>query len=122
MKPQDLQQRTKIFALRIIKLAEFLESNSLGRFIGRQIFRSGTSVAANYRAACRSRSVKDFVAKLGIVIEEIDETLFWLEILKDSGYVKEAKLKELVDESNQILAIMVASKNSTVRNQRDKKS
>lgn len=88
MKPEDLQIRTKNFALRVVKLAEFLEKKNLGKFIGRQIFRSSTSVAANYRSACRSRSVKDFISKLGIVIEEIDETTFWLEILKEAGYVK----------------------------------
>ena len=120
MKPQDLQERTKKFALRVIKLAEFLEKHPIGKFIGRQMFRSGTSVAANYRAACRARSVKDFIAKLGIVIEEADETTFWLELLSESGIVKSTLVSELFKESNEITAIMVASKNSTIRNQRQK--
>ncbi len=76
MNPRDLQLRSKNFALRIIKLAEFLEKYPISRLIGRQIFRSGTSVAANYRAACRAKSAKDFIARLGIVIEESDETMF----------------------------------------------
>lgn len=120
MKPKDLQDRTKKFALRIIKLAEFLEKHPVGKFIGRQIFRSGTSVAANYRAACRARSVKDFISKLGIVIEEADETAFWLELLNESRIIKSSQIAELLKESNEITAIMVASKNSAIKNQRQK--
>jgi four helix bundle protein len=120
MKPKDLQDRTKSFALRIIKLAQFLEKHPVGKFIGRQIFRSGTSVAANYRAACRARSAKDFISKLGIVIEEADETAFWLEILIDSGIVKGSQVVDLLNEANELTAIMVASKNSAIKNQKDK--
>ena len=120
MQPKDLQNRTKDFALRIIKLAEVLEKHPVGKFIGRQIFRSGTSTAANYRAACRAKSVKDFISKLGIVIEEVDETGFWLELLAESGIIKKEDIKDLFRESNELTAIMVASKNSTIRNQRNK--
>ena len=120
MKPKDLQDRTKKFALRIFKLAEFLEKHSIGKFIGRQIFRCGTSVAANYRAACRAKSAKDFISKLGIVIEESDETAFWLELLSESGIVKNAQVVELLKESNEIIAIMVSSRNSAIKNQRQK--
>jgi four helix bundle protein len=120
MKPKDLQDRTKTFALRVIKLVEFLEKHSVGKFIGRQIFRSGTSVAANYRAACRARSAKDFIAKLGIVIEEADETTFWLELLVESGIVKNSSVSDLLKESNEITAIMVASRNSAIKNQKQK--
>lgn len=115
-KAKDLQQRTKQFALRIIKLVRFLDKETVSRVIAKQILRSGTSVAANYRAACRSKSSKDFISKIGIVIEESDETLFWLEILLDAKLVKAAQLDELMDEANQITAIMVASKNSALKN------
>ena len=115
---KDLQERTKFFAIRIIKLAQFLEKNSITKMVGRQIFRSGTSVAANYRATCRAKSVKDFVAKLGIVIEEADETLFWLELLVESGLIESKQVTNLLKEANEITAIMVSSKNSTLKNQR----
>lgn len=118
MNPKDLQDRTKKFALRIIKLAEHLEKHLIGKFIGRQIFRSGTSVAANYRAACRAKSAKDFISKLGIVIEEADETSFWIELLNESGMIQKTLVLELLKESNEITAIMVASKNSAIKNQR----
>ncbi len=118
MKPQDLQNRTKEFALRIMKLAAFLEKDSLGKLIGRQMFRSGTSVAANYRAACRAKSAKDFIAKLGIVIEEADETGFWLELLRESTIIQNDKMESLLQEANEITAIMVASRNSAIKNQR----
>lgn len=120
MKPRDLQLRTKSFALRIIKLAEFLEKRSIAKFIGRQLFRSGTSVAANYRAACRARSVKDFISKLGIVFEEADESVFWLELLSESEMTKGVRIENLLKEANEITAIMVASKNSAIKNQRSK--
>ena len=120
MQPKDLQKRTKEFALRIIKLADLLEKYPLGKYVGRQIFRSGTSTAANYRAACRARSVKDFISKLGIVIEEVDETTFWLELLIESGIIKKEEIQDLYRESNELTAIMVASKNSTIRNQKNK--
>jgi four helix bundle protein len=77
--------------------------------IGRQLLRSGTSVAANYRAACRAKSKKDFVAKLGIVEEEFDETLFWMELLVESGAISQARLTELMGEAGEILRIVVAS-------------
>lgn len=118
MKPDDLQQRTKAFAIRIMRLAGILEKQPLSKLIGRQIFRSGTSVAANYRAACKSKSARDFIAKLGIVIEEADETVFWLEIILDSKIVENTELPSLLQEGKEITAIMVASKNSAIRNQK----
>ncbi len=81
MEPKDLQKRTKQFAMRIIKLVQYLEKmGTVGRIIAKQIVRAGTSVAANYRAVCRARSLKDFISKLGIVVEESDETLFLVRI------------------------------------------
>jgi four helix bundle protein len=93
------------------------------RTLGRQVLRSGTSVAANYRAVCRSRSKAEFVAKLGVVVEEIDETVFWLELLIESGIVSPARLGNLQCEANELLAIFVSSQltskgvgsNSTIR-------
>jgi four helix bundle protein len=121
MTPKDLQERTKSFALRIMKFAEFLEKHAVGRYVGRQMFRSGTSVAANYRAACRAKSARDFISKLGIVVEEADETVFWLELSKEAGYVKEEQILQLMKEANEITAIMVASKNSAAQNQNHQK-
>lgn len=120
MKPEDLQKRTKEFAVRVMKLSGTLEKLSLGKLIGRQVFRSGTSIAANYRAACKSKSTKDFIAKLGIVIEESDETIFWLELLSDSKLISPEAIQELLQESKEITAIMVASRTSAIRNQRNK--
>ena len=110
MNPAELKQRTKLFALRIIKLVEALPESITGRALARQIVRSGTAVAANYRAACRARSRAEFIAKIGVVEEEADETLLWLELLGESGVVKAALLTELLDEANQLTAIMAASR------------
>lgn len=118
MTPQELQQRTKQFALEVMKISAILEKQPLGKLIGRQIFRSSTSTAANYRAACRSKSTKDFIAKLGIVIEEVDETCFWLELLLDSLMRTDETVKKLLTEARELTAIMVASRNSSIRNQR----
>lgn len=79
------------------------------RIIGKQVLRSGTSVAANYRAACRGRSKAEFIAKIGVVVEEADETILWLEMLVDSGIVKQEKMHPLLKEANELLAIFAAS-------------
>lgn len=120
MQPKDLQKRTKDFAVRVMKLSEQLEKLSLGKLIGRQLFRSGTSVAANYRAACKAKSAKDFISKLGIVVEEADETAFWLELLTESGMMEARKISDLLTEAYEITAIMVASRNSAIKNQNNK--
>src|SRR5437899_12747660 len=88
----DLKKRTKAFALRTLKLVDALPKTTAGRALGSQIVRSGTSIAANYRAACRAKSTADFIAKMGIVEEEADETLFWLELLQESKLVRAARL------------------------------
>ena len=96
MKPADeLKLRTKKFALRIVKVFQALPRSEDARTLGKQLLRSGTSVAANYRAVCRSRSKAEFVARLGIVVEEIDETVFWLELLVESGIISPARLGDL---------------------------
>ena len=110
MKPADeLKLRTKKFALRIIKVFQALPRSEDARTLGKQLLRSGTSVAANYRAVCRSRSKAEFVAKLGVVVEEIDETVFWLELLIESGIVSPTRLGNLQCEANELLAIFVSS-------------
>ena len=105
----DLKRRTKAFALRVLKLVDALPKTTAGRALASQIVRSGTSVAANYRAACRARSTADFIAKMGIVEEEADETLFWLELLEESELVTAAKLTAIKEEANELIAITVAS-------------
>jgi len=110
MKPsQELQQRTKQFALRIIRVFKALPRNEEARTIGKQVLRSGTSVAANYRAVCRARSKAEFIARLGIVVEEIDETVLWLELLSESGILSHERLRDLQVEANELLAIFVTS-------------
>jgi four helix bundle protein len=106
---QELKARTKSFALRIIKLTRALPRCSEGRVIGNQLLRCGTSVAANYRAACRARSRTEFLAKLGVVVEEADETVFWLEMLSESGLVRKERLREIVPEANELVAIFSAA-------------
>lgn len=109
MNPADLQRRTKSFALRIIRVFKSLPRNEESRTLGKQLLRSGTSVAANYRAVCRSRSKAEFIARLGIVVEEIDETVLWLELLTDSEILPVARLRDLIKEANELLAIFTTS-------------
>jgi len=110
MKPADeLKARTKKFALRIVKVFQALPRTEDARTLGKQLLRSGTSVAANYRAVCRARSKAEFVARLGIVVEEIDETVFWLELLVESGIIARPRLDALQVEANELLAIFVRS-------------
>lgn len=106
---EELRNRTKTFALRIIRLFRHLPHSTEAQVLGKQLLRSGTSVGANYRAAGRSRSKAEFVSKIGIVVEEADETVFWLECLVESGIVKEELLKELLIEANELVAIFAAS-------------
>ena len=111
MNPTELKARTKTFALRIIKLTRAIPKNDdAGRAIAKQIVRSGTSVAANYRASCRARSQAEFIAKIGTVEEEADETALWLELLIESGTRSARKLASLLQEANDLTAIMAASR------------
>ena len=109
MNPDDFKKRTRTFALRVIRLVKALPKSTVGNVIGRQLLRCGTSVGANYRAACRARSRADFVAKMKIVEEECDESLYWIELLRESGEVEAALLKDLVKEGDAILSLVVAS-------------
>lgn len=104
-----MKRRTKDFALRIIRLVSALPKNVVADVIGRQIVRPGTSVAANYRAACRAKSRADFVAKMGTVEEESDETAFWIDLLAEAELVPRPKLDALLKEADEITAIVVAS-------------
>jgi four helix bundle protein len=109
---QDLKERTKKFALRIIKFTQILPQNNAGRIFSSQLLRSATSVAANYRASFRARSRLEFVAKLGIVEEEADESLFWLELILESGMLKPELIQPIIQEASEIVAIMVTAKKS----------
>jgi four helix bundle protein len=105
----DLKARTRQFAIRIIRLYTSLSHNEESRVIGRQLLRSGTSIGANYRAACRGRSKAEFIAKLGIVLEEADETVFWLELLPEAGLASLESVSALAKEANELVSIFVAS-------------
>lgn len=106
---EQLKQRTKQFALDVIRLFRSLPKTEEARVIGRQLLKSATSVAANYRATRRARTKAEFLAKLGIVVEEADETVFWIELLKESHIVDQNSIHPLEDESNQLLAIFAAA-------------
>jgi four helix bundle protein len=110
---QDLKARTKQFALRILRLYRALPAKEEARILGRQVLRSGTSVGANYRAACRARSKAEFISKLGIVLEEADETVFWLELLLEGGIVKHEKLDAILKEAEELTSIFVTSLRTT---------
>jgi four helix bundle protein len=109
MDKEQLKARTKQFALRVIKLVEALPNTRTGEVLGKQILRSATSVAANYRSACRGRSKAEFVAKVGIVLEECDESQLWVELIVDSGLLPKARAAELLKEADELTAIFVAS-------------
>ncbi len=109
MDEKELKDRTKQFALRVIKLVDALSNTISGRAIANQLVRSGTSVGANYRAACRGRSKAEFVAKLGIVIEEADECEYWLELIIDGELLPKSKVESLCQEAHELAAIFVAS-------------
>ena len=117
MSKAELLVRTKGFSLRILKLVEHLPRTMSGRAIGNQLVRCGTSIGANYRAACRSRSRAEFAAKLGIVAEEADETVYWLQLLRDGNLVSEENLAESLREANELTAIFTAGRRSSTRTQ-----
>lgn len=114
MNQRELQERTKQFSLRIIKLIESIPNSLSGQTIARQIIRCGTSVGANYRSACRAKSDKDFLNKMVIIEEEADETCYWLELLIDSNLMQSERLELILKEANELTAIFTAS-GKTVR-------
>lgn len=109
MTAKEMQERTKQFALRIMRLVEALPKTIEGRAIGNQLIRSGTSVAANYRAASRARSKAEFVSKLGIAEEEADESCFWMELIIEGNLLPEKQISSLLKEANELTAIIVSS-------------
>lgn len=116
MEPQDLKERTKQFAHRAVKLAAALPETLMGRHVGGQLIRCSTSVAANYRPACLAQSKKSFVAKLAIVIEEIDECCFWFEFVIDEGLIPSSRATPLLKESEELRAIFISSRKTARKN------
>lgn len=128
IKSEQLKERTKRFAVEIVNLFRALSRSDEARILGKQLLRSGTSVAANYRAVCRARSKAEFISKMGIVVEESDETVFWLEVLTETKIVEEKKVEKIKAEANELLAIFASSfhtakygKNGSIKNESMKK-
>jgi four helix bundle protein len=120
MDEKELKERTKRFALETIKLVDKLPRTVVAQTIGRQFVRAGTSVGANYRSACRGRSRAEFAAKLGVVEEEADESAFWMEVIIEAGLLERALVQPLLDEAEEIVAIMVSSRKSLNRSDKIK--
>lgn len=116
MNSQQLRQRTRAFALRIVKLVAALPKNRIGDVLGRQVLRSGTSIGANYREALRASSRKHFVSTLEIVLREADETLYWLELIRESQMLKPTRLDDIIKECSELVAIFVV----TIRTTKDR--
>jgi four helix bundle protein len=116
MKNQNLQIRTKRFALEVIRFCEALPKDETGRILARQLLRSGTSVGANYRAACRSKSKPTFISKMGDVLEEADESVYWVELLVDAGKTSQQRASPLLSEARELVAIAMSSINTAKRN------
>ena len=110
MDADKLKRRTKQFALRILKLVAALPNSVQGRTVGGQLVRSGTSVGSNYRAVCRSRSRAEFIARIGVVLEEADESAFWLELIIDGQLLPATLVQPVLDEANVLTSIMASSR------------
>ena len=109
MNQEEMKKRTKLFALGVIQLVESLPKERTAEVLGRQLLRSGTSVGSNYRSACRAKSIADFISKMGIVEEEVDESLYWMELLIEAGIEVNKKMEALMKEAGELLSITVAS-------------
>jgi len=118
MDQEKMKQRTKRFALSIIQFVEALPKGRIAEVLGRQLLRSGTSVGSNYRSACRAKSAADFISKMGTVEEEIDESLYWMELLVEARIVADSELEVLMKEAGELLAITVASIKTAKRNRK----
>jgi four helix bundle protein len=121
MNENELKARTKSFSLRVMKLVDALPNTTAGRAIGNQLIRSGTSVGANYRAACRGRSKAEFIAKIGIVVEEADESAFWLELIMDGELLARETVIPLHQEAEELTAIFTASGRTAKQNNQQSK-
>jgi four helix bundle protein len=108
MNSEELKKRTKDFSLRIIKLHGELSKSKVGEIIGNQLLRAGTSVGANYRAACRAKSDADFIYKIQIVEEEADESAYWIELISESEILNKCRLEKLLQEANELTAIFTS--------------
>ena len=113
MEKAELLIRTKAFSLRILKLVDQMPNTAAGRAISNQLVRSGTAIGANYRAACRGRSRAEFAAKVGVVAEEADETVYWLELISEGGLVPEQRLADLLKEANELTAIFTSARRTS---------
>jgi four helix bundle protein len=113
---EELKHRTKKFALQVIEAVNKFPGTMTGKIIGKQLIRSSTSVGANYRSACRAKSPADFIAKLGIVEEEADESLYWLELSVDSKLITETAAAPLIKEADELTAIFTASRKTAKKN------
>ncbi|MEM9079673.1 MAG: four helix bundle protein [Verrucomicrobiota bacterium] len=120
MTAEELKERTKVFALRVFRLVAAFPSDVAARAIANQLVRSGTSVGANYRGASRGRSKAEFRAKLGVVIEEVDEFAYWLELIIEGEFLDKVRVEPLLHEANELCAIMVASRKSAEANRQSK--
>ena len=118
MTTEELKQRTKSFTVRVTRLVDALPNTVKGRAIANQIVRSATSVAANYRVACRARSRAEFIAKIGVVEEEADETAFWLKLIVDTDLCGQSQIEPLLKEAGELVAIMAASRKSALANRK----
>ena len=121
MNQEELKQRTKQFGLETIRFIETLPKSETSYVIRRQLLRSATSVGAHYRAACRGRSKAEFIAKVGVAIEEADESIYWLEMLIDAGIIKPEKATKLIDEANQLVAIFTATHKTASKNSNNRR-
>jgi four helix bundle protein len=110
---EQFRQRTKTLAVRVVRLFRSLPDSRDAQVIGTQLLRCGTAVGANYRAVCRARSKADFISKIGIVLEEADETVFWLELLGETGIMTEHRMKELLQEARELTAIFTATQRTS---------
>src|SRR5438128_4475478 len=113
MTPQEMKNRTKKFAVRVIKMTETLPEKRAANIIANQLIRSSTSIGANYRAALRARSQADFISKIGITTEEADESEYWMELLVDCEIIKAERMTELLKEANELVAILTATSKTT---------
>ncbi|MCJ7784965.1 MAG: four helix bundle protein [Desulfobacterales bacterium] len=122
MNQEEMKQRTKLFALGVIQLVESLPKERTAEVLGRQLLRSGTSVGSNYRSACRAKSIADFISKMGIVEEEVDESLYWMELFIEAGIEVGINMKALMREAGELLAITVASIKTARKNKKMNRS
>jgi four helix bundle protein len=119
MTPEEMKKRTRDFALRCIRMAQSFRRSPAGDVIARQLIRSATSVGANYRSACLARSRAEFVAKLGVVQEEADESVFWIDLAPDAGLVNRKRVRSLLEEGEQVFRIIATSLKTAKRRRRE---